>query len=153
MSRFGIRKKIKSLLSNDGPTYKTFSLTYVLPDGTKQVVNAEEKYNLLMASEALPSPISTGRRAGGTCPDGYCGLCRVEILDPSGLTPMVQMEKDSLDDYVKGTIHEGRKRKPGEQYTENTRLACHVKIIGDGAVVQVTKLVDFHGLRGDLDGT
>ena len=150
MSRFGIRKRIKSLMSQSGPTYQTYSLTYILPDGTKQLVQAEERYNLLMASEVLPAPISTGRRAGGTCPDGYCGLCRVEVIDSSGLTPMKEMEKNTLDDYVKGTDHEGRKREPGEPYTENTRLACHVKIIGDGGVVQVSKLVDFDGLRGDL---
>ena len=154
MSRFGFRKKLKSLISQDkGPKYTTYAVTYILPDGTKQVVHAEERYNLLMASEALPSPISTGRRAGGTCPDGYCGLCRVEIIDSSGLTPMTDRERQSLDDFVAGTPHEGREREPGEAYTENTRLACHVKVIGNGGIVQVSSLVDFDDLRGDMDGT
>jgi len=152
MSRFGIRKKLKSLVTKDnGPKYKTFQVTYILPDGSQQVVNAEERYNLLMASEVLPSPIATGRRAGGTCPDGYCGLCRVEVINATGLTSMTDREKESLDNYVKGTPHEGREREPGEAYTENTRLACHVKIIGDGGVVQVASLVDFDGLRGDAE--
>ena len=150
MSRFGLRKKLKSLLKKDtGPKYITYDVTYILPDGTKQVVSAEEKYNLLMASERLPSPISTGRRAGGTCPDGYCALCRVEVLDSTGLSEMKEIERNSLDDSVKGTPHEGRDREPGEPYSENTRLACHVRIIGDGGVVQVSELVDFEDLRGD----
>ena len=52
----------------------TFPSDHELPDGSVQVVQAEEGYNLLMASQDLPSPISTGRRAGGPCPDGGCGL-------------------------------------------------------------------------------
>ena len=150
MSRFGFRKRIRSIVSKQkGPTYVTYDVTYILPDGSKQIVSAEEKYNLLMASEALPSPISTGRRAGGTCPDGLCGLCRVEIINDIGLSPMTDREKESLDNYVKGTPHEGREREPGEPYGPNTRLACHVKIIGSGGIIQVNDLVDFDDLRGD----
>jgi ferredoxin len=151
MSRFGLRKKLKSIVSKQsGPSYKTFEVTFILPNGTKQIVHAEEKYNLLMASEALPSPISTGRRAGGTCPDGLCGLCRVEVLDQCGLTAMKERELESLDNYVKGTPHEGREREPGEAYSDNTRLACHVKIVGDGGIVQINDLVDFEDLRGEI---
>ncbi len=130
-----------------------FPVTYVLPDGSEQVVQVEEHYSLLMASQALPAPISTGRRAGGTCPDGGCGLCRVEILSASGLTPMVQAEQDSLDAMVRGDEHEGRKREPGEALKPSTRLACHAKVVGPGARVQVIELFDYDSVRGDPTGS
>lgn len=148
MSRFGIRRKLKSLLQNDTPSYQTFSVTFVLPDGTEKVVEVEEKYNLLMASQSLPSPIGTGRRAGGTCPDGGCASCQVEIVDTTGLTPMTDSEKQTLDNYVAGTEYEGHPREPGKPYFHNTRLACYTKVVGNGAKVQVRTLVDFEALRG-----
>lgn len=153
MSRFGIRKKLKSLMG--APTeskYQTYSVTYVLPDGSEHVVQAEERYNLLMASQSLPSPIGTGRRAGGMCPDGGCGTCQVEILDSTGLTPMTDSERKTLDAYVAGDPHEGHPRQPGEPYTENTRLGCYTKIIGHGARIQVKELVNFEKLAGEQDG-
>ena len=153
MSRFGIRKRLRGLLSNNKPTYKTYRVTYILPDGTECKVDAEEKYSLLMASEALPSPISTGRRAGGSCPDGLCGLCRVEVLDPTGLSEMKEYEKQSMLDHIAGKPHEGRQREPGPPMTPNTRLSCQTKILADGGVVQVSELVDFESLRGDDNGT
>lgn len=154
MSRFGIRRKLRGLMGQSSkPTYQTYRVTYVLPDGTRQVVEAEERYNLLMASQSLPAPIGTGRRAGGTCPDGRCALCQVEILDISGLTEMNDYERESLDGFVAGTPHEGRERQPGAPYGPNTRLACQVKIIGDGGVIQVPALVDFDALRGDANGS
>ena len=72
MSRFGIRKKLKGLVDGDRGKRQivTHSITFVLPDGAEKVLEAEDRYNVLMASEMLPSPISTGRRAGGPCPDG-----------------------------------------------------------------------------------
>ena len=154
MSRFQIRKRLKGFLGGSTkPKYQTYTVTYLLPDGTQQRVEAEEKYNLLMASQSLPSPIGTGRRAGGTCPDGKCALCRVEIEDTTGLSPMGEYEKQSLDDYILGTPHEGRERQPGKPSTPKTRLACQVRIIGDGGVVRVPALVDFEALRGDEQGT
>ena len=154
MSRFGIRRKLKGLLGKERrPSYITYTVTYVLPDGTEQVVEAEEKYSLLMASQALPSPISTGRRAGGTCPDGLCALCRLEIIDSTGLSSMTEREKEALDDSVAGRPHEGRPRLPGAPLTPNTRLGCHVRIVGDGGRVKVPALVDYEALRGDEDGT
>ena len=154
MSRFQIRKRLRGMFSGSSkPKYQTYTVTYILPDGSEQHVKAEEKYNLLMASQSLPSPISTGRRAGGTCPDGKCALCRVEIEDIAGLSPMDDYEKQSLEDYVNGTPHEGRAREPGEPIKPNTRLACQVRIIGDGGRVLVPALVDFDSLRGEENGT
>ena len=149
MSRFGIRNKLKRIFQNTPEKIPEYSVTYMLPDGTEQVVVAEERYSLLMASQSLPSPISTGRRAGGTCPDGYCGLCRVEIDDPTGLSSMTDIERRALEDHVAGTEHEGRPREPGPPLTPNTRLACHTRIIGDGGRVKVAALVDYDSLRGD----
>ena len=154
MSRFGIRKRLLKMLNKrQGPSYITYKVTYLLPDGTEKTIEAEERYSLLMASEALPSPISTGRRAGGTCPDGLCALCRVEIEDATGLSPLKEYEKRALDDHVAGKPHEGRPRKPGPPLTPNTRLACHTRVVGDGSRVRVAALVDFESLKGDINGT
>ena len=154
MSRFKLRKRLRGLLSGSSkPKYQTYTVTYILPDGTEQKVEAEEKYNLLMASQSLPAPIGTGRRAGGTCPDGKCALCRVEIEDDTGLSALGEYEEKSMSDYVKGTPHEGRPREPGEPLTPRTRLACQVRIIGDGGRVLVPALVDFEALRGEENGT
>ena len=154
MSRFGLRKKLRSAMgmSTQRKEIVRHSVTYVLPDGTEQVVEAEERYNLLMASQSLPSSIGTGRRAGGSCPDGGCGSCRVEVMDASGLTPMSEREKTTLDAYVAGEPHEGRSREPGEPYTEYTRLACYAKIMGSGGRVELHDLVDYEKLSGDVDG-
>ena len=154
MSRFGLRKKIRSAMgmSTQRKEIVRHSVTYVLPDGTEQVVEAEERYNLLMASQSLPSSIGTGRRAGGSCPDGGCGSCRVEVMNASGLTPMSEREKTTLDAYVAGEAHEGRSREPGEPYTEYTRLACYTKIMGSGGRVELHDLVDYEKLSGDVDG-
>ena len=153
MSRFGLRNKLKSLL-NSQPTskYQSYTVTFVLPDGTEKVVEAEERYNLLMASQSLPSPIGTGKRAGGMCPDGGCGTCQVEVLDSTGLTPMTDSEKQTLDAYVAGEPHEGHPREPREPYTELTRLGCYTKIVGNGGRVQVKELVNFEKLAGDKNG-
>jgi ferredoxin len=153
LSRFRIRQRIKDALGQGPVEIVRHPVTYLLPDGTEQVVQAEEGYTLLMASEALPSPISTGRRAGGTCPDGRCGLCRVEVTDATGLSAMTDREQESLDAQIRGDAHEGRDREPGLPATETTRLACYVRIQGPGGRVQVDALVDFDALKGDPDGT
>jgi ferredoxin len=152
MSRFGLRNKLKQMLGQQKREIIRHRVTYILPDGTEQTVEAEERYNLLMASQALPSPIGTGRRAGGSCVDGGCGSCRVEVLDATGLTPMTEAEKATLDAYVAGEPHEGRCREPGEPYTEFTRLGCYAKIVGSGARVEVSELVDFEALQGEKNG-
>ena len=152
MSRFGLRQKLKTLVGGGRKEIVRHSITFVLPDGTEQRVDAEDRYNLLMASEVLPAPIGTGRRAGGPCPDGGCASCRVEVLDATGLTPMSPREKATLDAYVAGEPHEGRARSPGEPYTTKTRLGCHTKIVGSGARILIHELVDFEALSGVEDG-
>jgi ferredoxin len=155
MSRFGIRKKLKGLVDGDRGKRNivTHSITYVLPDGSEKVLEAEDRYNVLMASEMLPSPISTGRRAGGPCPDGRCGLCRIRELDGTGLSSLSDMERDVMDAYAAGEPHEGRAREPGPPREADSRLACHTRIVGPGGRVGVLELMDFDGIRGDPTGT
>ena len=130
-----------------------YPVTYVLPDGTEKQVEAEEHYSLLMASQALPAPIGTGRRAGGTCPDGGCALCRIEVIDATGLSPMTDSERASMQALADGKPHEGRNREPGPVPTPTSRLACYAKIVGPGARVQVLELFDYDSVRGDPNGT
>ena len=48
MSRFQIRKRLRGILSGSKkPKYQTYTVTYILPDGTEKRVEAEERYNLL----------------------------------------------------------------------------------------------------------
>ena len=153
MSRFGIRKRLKSMLDG-GPTEITrHPVVYLLPDGTSQTVHAEDGYNLLMASQALPAPISTGRRAGGPCPDGGCGLCRVEVTIGTGLSAMSDRERRTLEAHVRGDPHEGRDREPGPPANDLTRLACFCRIQGPGGEVRVIELFDYASISGDPDGT
>ncbi|MGB0639548.1 MAG: hypothetical protein ACPGTU_09450 [Myxococcota bacterium] len=153
MSRFGIRKKLRGMLDSKSSEIIRHPVTYILPDGSSQVVHAEEGYDLLMASQALPSPISTGRRAGGPCPDGGCGLCRVDVLDATGLSDQKDRERGTIEAHVRGDMHEGREREAGPPATEFTRLACHVRIQGGGGRVQVPELFDYDSITGDPDGT
>ena len=153
VSRFGIRRRLRGLMKKEPTEIVRHSVTYVLPDGSEQVVQAEEGYSLLMASQALPAPISTGRRAGGTCPDGGCALCRVDVLDPTGLSPKRDREVAVIDAFVRGDPHEGNPREPGPPASPSTRLACHTRIEGSGGRVQVTELFDYASVRGDPDGT
>ena len=155
MSRFGIRKRLRGLVEGKSTrdTYVTHALTYVLPDGSEKIIEAEDRYNVLMASEALPAPISTGRRAGGPCVDGLCGLCRIKMIDETGISPLSEMEKRAMDECAAGLPHEGRKREPGPPVEADSRLACHCRIVGPGGRVQVLELMDFDGIRGDPSGS
>ena len=154
MTPFGIRKKFRTWLGTERSTDIVYhDVTYILPSGKKQVVKAEDRYSLLMASQALPSPISTGRRAGGTCPDGKCALCRVEIVDGTGLSEMTDAEMASMDALAAGEPHEGRPRKPGKPRGPKDRLGCHARIVGSGAVVKVHALFDYDSVKGDVEGT
>ena len=155
MSRFGIRKKIRSMMSGGGqrPEIVTCSVTYVLPDGAERVIETEEGYNIAMAADIHEITISTGRRAGGTCPDGLCALCRVDVIDATGLSPMKPFEQQSMDGLAAGEPHEGRAREPGPAPGPNTRLACHTRIVGSGARVQILELFDPDSIRGQEDGS
>jgi ferredoxin len=150
MSRFGIRNRLKKAMGlGQGPQIVRHELTYVLPDATERKVQAEEHYSLLMAADAVGITISTGRRACGTCPDGKCGLCRVEVLDASGLSEQKDAEQQVIADHVAGTEHEGRAREPGPPAKPNTRLGCHTKIRGPGARVQIPALFDPDSIVGE----
>jgi len=155
MSRFGIRKRLKKALGVGKRRHEIirYPVTYVLPDGSEHVVQAEEHYSLLMASQALPQPMGTGRRAGGTCPDGGCAQCRVEVLDPTGLSPITDGERASMQALADGKPHEGRSREPGPPPTPTSRLGCYARVVGPGARVQVLELFDYDSVRGDPDGT
>ncbi len=150
MSRFGIRKKLKRLVgSGQGPEIVRYSVTYVLPDGSEQRIEAEEGYTLLMAADAAGITISTGRRAGGTGPDGGCAQCRVKVLDGTGLNTLSDGERRSMAAYAAGEPHEGRARKPGPPIEEGHRLGCWTKIRGDGGRVQILALFDPNSIQGD----
>ena len=153
MSRFGIRNRLKKLLDGGPQEVIRHPVRFELPDGSFQIVRAEEGYNLLMASQDLPAPISTGRRAGGPCPDGGCGLCRVEIIDETGLSSKTAREQNTIDAHVAGEPHEGRAREPGPPANERTRLSCYCRINGPGGVVNVLELFDYDSIAGDPDGT
>ena len=153
MSRFGLRKRLKEALGRGGGEGRDeiirHSVTYVLPDGSERTIEAEEHYSLLMAADAAGITISTGRRAGGTCPDGKCGLCRLEVEDPTGLSELKAAERQCIDDHVAGTEHEGRARQPGPPATPRSRLGCHAKIRGSGARVIVPALFDPDSIAGE----
>lgn len=148
MSRFGIRKRLKAMLDKSDPEITTANVTFILPDGKSQKLEVEQHYSILMAADAKGITISTGRRAGGTCPDGRCGLCRLEVLDATGLSAMKDAESEAIDDHVAGTEHEGRPRKPGPPRKDNHRLGCHAKIRGSGAVIQIPELFDPDSIKG-----
>lgn len=153
MSRFGIRNRLKKMLDGGPQEIIRHPVRYNLPDGSHQMVHAEEGYNLLMASQELPSPISTGRRAGGPCPDGGCGLCRVELVDSTGLSGKTDREQRTIDAHVAGHPHEGRDREPGPPANAKTRLACYCRINAPGGVVKVLELFDYDTITGDPEGT
>ena len=156
MTPFGIRKRVKRILGlGAGPSEEIVRhrVTFVLPDGSEETIEAEDRYNLLMASQALPAPIANGRRAGGPCPDGACDLCRVEILDATGISPRTDFEVKVMQDGTAGTEHEGRPRKPHPAFGDSTRLACHARVVGSGGRVKVRALVDFDALQGEDDGS
>lgn len=149
MTPFGIRKRLRSLLDGGGSEIVRHRVTFVLPTGVERSIEVEEHYSILMAADANAITISTGRRAGGTCPDGHCATCRVEILDSTGLSPMSDAERRSIDDSVAGRPHEGRDRTPAPPAGPNTRLGCHTKIRGPGARIKILELFDESSIRGD----
>ena len=155
MTRFGIRKKLRGLTrrGKSEPTVIRHSVTFILPDGSEKVVDTEEGYDLLMTSQWLPAPISTGRRAGSPCIDGACGACRVEALDQTGLKPLSDTEIAVMESHTRGEPHEGRPREAAPPRTQYTRLACHCRVKAPGARVKVAALVDYEALKGDPSGS
>ncbi len=126
MSRFRIRKRIKDRLLGRIPTDTEdtrVTLTLVLPDGSEHVLQTEPHYTLIMASQTLDTPIHAH------CPGGTCGGCRVDVLEGmEALRPAAEAETDLLDEHL------GPDRDP------NVRLACHARLVGSGAKVEVHKV-------------
>ncbi len=155
MTPFQIRKRLKGMLGMgpSGRSEEPCSVTFVLPTGQERTVQCEPHYSILMAADANGLTISTGRRAGGTCPDGACDLCRVEVLNSAGLTPRSDVELQMMMDHADGKPHEGRDRPPAAKPGPNTRLGCHAKIVGNGARIQIRELFDPDSIRGDEKGS
>lgn len=126
MSRFQLRKRLKDRLLGRPAApaaTETLDLTLVLPDGSEHTVQAEPHYTLVMASQTLDTPIHTH------CPDGHCGECQVRVLaGQDALKPAAQAELDLLDEHL------GADRDP------SVRLACHARLLGSGARVEVGKV-------------
>ena len=131
MTPWGLRSKIKNFLGVPQPGRKTtdptYSVTMVLPTGKEQVVTCEERYTLVMASQSLETPIATG------CPDGHCGSCAVEVLSDTGLAPPTEAEAKILKE----------KAQPGQ------RLACHARVVGNGAKVKIKAVWSMETVGGD----
>ena len=154
MTPFHIRQRLKALIGDGPPAADDrCAITFVLPDGTERAVQSEKHYSILMAADANGLTISTGRRAGGTCPDGACDLCRVEVLNDAGLSPMKPDEAEMMDNHTNGLPHEGRPRTPVAARGPRTRLGCHAKVLGNGAKVQIAALFDESTIKGSMDGT
>lgn len=132
MTPWGIRKRIKSLVSGGGgrgpAEDEQHTLTIILPDGKEAQVKAESRYTIVMASQTLETPIATN------CPDGGCAGCAVDVLDPAGLAPPTAAEQKLLDE----------KWKNNPTY----RLACHARITGSGAKVKAMSVWSMDVTRG-----
>lgn len=132
MTPWGIRKKLKSLVGGGiarAEEPEQVAVTLVLPDGSNHTVHCEPRYTLVMASQAIETPIATG------CPDGACGGCNVEILEG--------MDKLTTPSAAEQAILDAKwAHRPG------TRLACHAKVLGSGAKVKVNSIWTMDNVRG-----
>ena len=122
MTPFGIRKKLKALLSGGSkapkkPPVPKYPVTFELPDGTSYEVPAKKGDSLVLASGRGASPISTG------CADSTCGTCHVEALDGADmLTPEDDAE---------------RKTKAENNVPAEHRLGCRTEVLGAGVRVKI----------------
>ena len=122
MTPFGIRKKLKALLSGGSkapkkPPVPKYPVTFELPDGSTFEVPAKKGDSLVLASGRGASPIATG------CADSSCGTCHVEILSGEDmLTP-----EDDLE----------RKTKIENNVPEAHRLGCRVEVLGEGVRAKI----------------
>lgn len=137
MSRFGLRRRIKSKLgfgaesSDSKETEDRFEILFELPNGDRKTVETEAHYTLHMASQMLETPIEVG------CPDGHCGGCLVDVVSDAGMQAMGERERD--------VIVEKHERQPEAQ----ERLACHARVLGPGVEVKVHKVWSMEDLRGE----
>ena len=128
MSRFGIRKKIKSLMGWDSspkppsaPARPKYPVTFVLPNGESYTADAKEGDSLVLTSGRGPYPISTG------CSDGTCATCRVEVLE-------------GLDSLTRADDHEN-KTKADNEIDSGLRLGCQAAVIGSGVKVKIINVL------------
>ena len=128
MSRFGIRKKIKTLMGWDGspkppsaPARPKYPVTFVLPNGESYVAEAKEGDSLVLTSGRGAYPISTG------CSDGTCATCRVEVLE--GIDSLT-----SADEHEKQTISDN-------EVPSELRLGCQSAVIGPGVTVKIINVL------------
>lgn len=137
MSRFGLRRRIKSRLGiGNEPTggdqrEERFEILFELPNGDRKTVETEAHYTLHMASQMLETPIEVG------CPDGHCGGCLVDVMSDIGMQAMGDRERD--------VILEKHERQPESL----ERLACHARVLGPGVEVKVHKVWSMEDLRGE----
>ncbi len=138
MSRFNLRRRLKARFTGqparaDEPT--GIELTLVLPDGSEHTVQTEPHYTLVMASQTLDTPIHTH------CPDGHCGGCRVRVVrNMDALRPPSEAETALLDEHL------GADRDP------SVRLACHARLVGTGAKIEVETVWSLAEAMGLDDG-
>lgn len=129
MSRLGVRRRLREWL--EGPSEEPrYTVGFVLPDGAEREAEALARYTLVMASQALETPIATG------CPDGTCGGCVVDLLSAEGLAPALPAEV--------AAFRTAQQRGP----TAEERLACHARVAGPGARVRVRKVWTLEDQRG-----
>lgn len=138
MTPWGIRSRVKGLVQGalgkpvGGRTAQDeqVRVRMVLPDGSSHDVSCEPRYTLVMASQSIETPIATG------CPDGQCGGCNVDVLEGAdALLPASAAETKLLTEK-----HGGR---------ANVRLACHAKVVGNGATVKVHNVWRMESTRGE----
>jgi ferredoxin len=127
---WGLRSRLKKALGRAPAEVarERISVSFALPSGAVEEVQCEPRYSLVMASQALDTPIATG------CPDGTCGGCVVEILEGGGLAEAGAKESALLKEKGVG---------------EGMRLACHARVIAGGARVRVRDVWTMESVRGE----
>lgn len=120
---FGIRKRLKGLLSSPAPPAPAapkrpkYDVRFVLPDGSDYTTQAKEGDSLVLASGRGPAPIATG------CADSSCGTCQVEILaGEDQLTPVTSREAET---------------RSATGVPESLRLGCQAGVLGPGVEVRI----------------
>jgi ferredoxin len=126
-----IKKVLERVLHGQKSEDKRFSVTFVLPDDSEQVVETEEHYSLAMASQLLKTPILT------PCPDGRCGGCQVTVL--AGAQSLQEPGKNELEALDQAF---GKDRDPA------LRLACHARLRDGGAKVRIHRVWRLQDIQG-----